>query len=326
MLNGALSLNAQRLDANETVFFERELASIEKRMFMVMFPERTILRILSVDSSDSPGAETYIGRIYEQTGMADFLAAYGAGDVPEVDVVGSEFIVRFYTLANQFGFDVQEIRAAALAGRPLEEWKAESAQMTHAQKWNELVWFGDANRKIDGILTQPNIPKGYSATVAGSTLWILADGTVNKTPDQINTDMTTVCSQIRVTSKNVENPDCLLMGISRYEYIASTYRATQSDKTILEAFEAAHPGIMVESVNELDNVPFDPVTGDPADPALNCMVAFDSKPRVSVIKGPIPFEMSPPDVRGFRYSMEARSRFGGFVIRYPIAYNIQVGQ
>lgn len=327
MLNGpTLSLNAQRLDANETVFFERELASIEAKMFLVMFPERSILRLLKVDTSDNPGAETYITRIYEQTGMADFLAAYGAGDVPSVDVVGSEQVGRFYTLSNQFGFDIQEIRAASMAGVPLEQWKAESAQMTHAQRWNNLVWFGDTTRNIYGILTHPNIPAGYSATVNSSTLWVNDDGTANKTPDEINADMSVLISQIRSTSLNVENGDTMLMGITRYEYVASTYRATNSDRTILEAFELAHPGLVIESVNELDAVPFDPVTGDPADPALNCMVAFNSDPRVSVIKGPIPFEMSPPDVSGFRYSIEARSRFAGFVVRYPIAWNIQVGQ
>ncbi len=321
-----LNLNQERLDANETAFFTRELASIEARMYEVMFPERTILRILKIDSSDNPGAETYISRIYEQIGMAEFLAAYGAGDVPAVDVVGSELIGRFYTLANKFGFDIQEIRAASMANVPLEQFKAESAQLTHSQKWNQLVWFGDTLRNIPGILTQPNVPKGYSATVAGSTLWILANGIVNKTPDQINEDMSKCVRDIRTVTKNVETAKVLLMGIDRYEYIGSTYRATNSDRTILEAFEKARPNIVIESVPELDNVPFDPVTGDPANPALNCMVAFDNDPRVSVIKGPIPFEMSPPDVNGFRYSIEARSRIGGWVVRYPLAWNVQVGQ
>ncbi len=324
MLTQATNLNRQRLDANETAFFERQLASIEARMYEVMFPERSILRMLKIDSSDNPGAETYISRIYEKIGMAEFLAAYSANDVPSVDVVGSELIGRFHTLANKFGFDIQEIRAASMAGVPLEQFKAESAQLTHSQKWNQIVWFGDTLRGIPGILNHPNIPAGYVATVNGHTEWLIA-GVANKTPDQINEDMSKLVRDVRTVTKNVENVDTFLLGIERYGYISSTYRATNSDKTILEAFEAAHKGIIVESVPELDLVPFDPVDGTPAPDGVNCMVTFNSEPRVSVVKGPIPFEMSPPDVRGFRYDIEARSRIGGFVVRYPLAWNIGVG-
>jgi len=320
-----LNMNRQRLDANETAFFERQLASIEARLYMVMFPERTILRLLSLDTSDNPGAETYICRIYEQVGMADFLAAYSAGDVPAVDVVGSELVGRFHTLANKFGFDLQEIRAAAMANTPLEQFKAEATQLSHSQKWNQLVWFGDTLRGMYGILTHPNIPKGYASSVNGSTKWLIS-GVPNKTPDQINADLSALVREIRSVSKNIEQADTLLLPITEYGYIADTYRATVSDKTILEAFENANPGLLVDSVPELEELTFDPVTGSPASTSdVHTMVAFSSIPRVSVIKGPIPFEMSPPDISGFRYDIEARSRIGGFVCRYPLAWNLKTG-
>ena len=318
-----MKLNSQRLDADETAFFERELTSIEARLYMVLFPERSILSILKIDSSDGIGAEQFLYRIYESIGMAQILASYAAGDLPTADIVGSEFVGRFYSFANKFEITIQEIRAAAFANVPIEQFKADTAQLAHSQAWNNAVWFGDVNHNLQGILTHPNVTKGYVATVSGHTNWVY-EGVANKTPDQINEDLSAPFRGIRSISKNVEMPNVLLMGIENFGYIADTMRSSVSDTSILEAFENRHPGLVVDSVPELDLVPFDPVTGD-AGSGTNCFVYLDNNPVKSVIKGPMPFEMFPPAINGLQYDIACHSRFGGFMTRYPLSVSVAVG-
>jgi hypothetical protein len=316
-----MKLNQQRLDASETAFFERQLTSIEARLYEVLFPERLLLSILKIDTSDGIGAEQFIYRIYEKIGMAQIIASYAAGDLPSVDVVGSEFTGRFYSYGNKFNYSIQEIRAASFANVPLEQWKADAAKLAHAQAWNQVAWFGDSKHNLQGLLTHPNVTKGYVATVSGHTEWT-TPGT--KTPDQINEDMSKLVRDIRTLSKNIEQAKILLMGIDRYGYISSTYRASNSDRTILEAFELAHPGLVVDSVPELDQCLIDPVTGS-VSAGINVMVALDNDPMKGCIKGPIPFEMIAPAMSGMQYEIPCHSRFGGFVARYPLAFNIGVG-
>jgi len=318
-----MKLNQQRLDAVETAFFERQLTSIEARLYEVLFPDQLLLSILKIDSSDGMGAEQFIYRIYEKIGMAQIIAAYASGDLPSVSVTGSEFTGRFYSIGNKFDYSIQELRAASMANLPLEQWKADAAKLAHTQLWNQIAWFGDSAHNLQGLLTHPNITKGYAATVTGHTEWIWS-GAANKSPDQILVDMGKPFRDIRTLSKGIEKAEILLIGIDRYGYINDTYRATNSDRTILEAFESSHPGVVVDAVPELDSALYDPVTGA-VSAGINIMVALDNDPMKGGLKGPIPFEMFPPAISGMQYEIACHSRFGGFVARYPLAYNIVAG-
>lgn len=315
-----MKLNKVHLDASETAFFTRQLASIEARLYKVLFPEQSILSMIQIDSSDGVGAEQFIFRMFENIGMAQIVASYAAGDLPSVDVVGSEFTGRFYSYANKFSHSIQEIRAAAFANVPLDQFKAEAAQMAHRQAWNNVVWFGDSAHNLVGILTHPNVTKGYAATVSSHTEW---QG-FSKTPDQIIADLANLHNGIRTLTKNIERPKIILMGIANYGYISDTFRATNSDRTILESFEKSHPGLVIDSVPELDACLIDPVTGS-ASAGINCVVAFDNDPSKAQIKGPIPFETFPPVISGMQYEVACHSRFGGFVTRYPLSVSIMAG-
>ena len=315
-----MKLNKQHLDAAESAFFTRQLASIEARIYQVLFPEQSILSMLKIDSSDGPGAEQFIYRMYEKIGMAQIIASYTAGDLPSADVAGSEFVGRFYSFGNKFSFSIQEIRAAAFANVPLEQFKADSAQLAHRQAWNNVVWFGDTAHNLTGILTHPNITKSHAATVSAHTEW---QG-FSKTPDQIIADMAGLFNGVRTLSKNIERPKVMLMGISNYGYISDTFRATNSDRTILESFEKNHPGLVIDSVPELDAVTFDPYDGSNS-AGINVVVVLDNDPMKAQIKGPIPFETFPPVVSGLQYDVSCHSRFGGFMTRYPLAHAIMSG-
>lgn len=327
MLRRPLSLNAVKLDADETAVFERTLASIEAKIYEVMFPERTILSLLDIDQSDNPGAETYISRIYEGVGMTEFVQAYGKGQSPRVDVVGSELIGRFFSLTATVTYDRQELRAAAMAGIPLETMKMDHVQLAHSQDWNRLVWFGDEARGILGILTHPNITKAHAASVGGHTEWEYTGGV--KPPKDINDDLSKPVRAVQTLTKKVERIDLLLLPVERFGYIQDTYISEAgvgiTAKTILESFRDRHPDIMVDSVPELDNVPFDPFDGEPVEGGINVMVGLSTEPRCARVKGPIPFEVAPPDVRGFQVDLETRSRFGGFVTNYPLSGYIMSG-
>jgi hypothetical protein len=129
-----------RLDANDLLFFKRQLEIIK----MKEYNEKNILlqasSLIPIDPDvRGEGIETITYRSYSKVGVAAFFGDYG-GSIPRVDVFGEEVSVKPKRYGAAYGFSVFEIKKAARAGENLRSRKANAAFRAMEEKTDNIIW------------------------------------------------------------------------------------------------------------------------------------------------------------------------------------------
>ncbi len=305
---------ATKLDADESIFFGRQLESVKAKSYDVMYPELKARTLIPVSYSAGPGAETIKYEQYDQVGMAKIIASY-ADDLPRADIKGKEFIASIKSIGASYGYSVQEIRAARYANKPLEQRRANAAKRAIMQKENQIAFMGDAASGLQGLLTHANITiytlpqdgvqNGTTASTAAAAKFI------NKTPDQVLRDLNAFANGIVATTFGVEAPDTLLLPIGTKNYLTSTARSQFSDASILKYFLDNQSFIKnVEWLNELSSL-----TGA----GVDSMLAYKRDPDKLTLEIPQDFEQFPAEPRGLEFMIACHERIGGVLVYYPLS-------
>ena len=299
------------LDAGETLFFERELESRKAQTYDVIRAPLKAFELIPVSSTAGAGAESIVYEQYDATGMAKIIANY-ADDLPRADVKGKEFVAKVKSVGNSYGYSLQEIRASQMAGKSLEQRKANAAARAQRELWNTTAWFGDAENGIPGWLTNVNVPSAaVAAGAATTTEW------ATKTPDEIIKDLNDAANGIVDLTNGAEQPDTIVLPIAQYTLIASTPRSSTSDTTILEYFLTNNPFInSVEWANELKGA----FTG-----ATDGFIVYRRDPDAIEFEMPVSFEQLPVQERGLEYVVNCHSRIAGTIVRYPLSQCFRYG-
>ena len=119
---------SQHFDANESIFFARELEHIKTKTYDKKFAALTATSVIPVSNEVNPGAESITYYQYEPTGMAKIISNY-ATDLPRADVKGKPFTSVVKGIGSSYGYSIQDVRAARMAGKPLEQRKANAARL-----------------------------------------------------------------------------------------------------------------------------------------------------------------------------------------------------
>jgi len=299
------------LDAEDTAFFARELEQVKSRLFDVVKAPLAANRLIPVDSTTSPGARTVVYSQFDAVGVAKIIANY-ADDMPMAEVTGKQFSSTLKGLGFGYSYSIEDIRAAQLAGLPLEQRRANQALRAHQEAMNRLAFFGDATHGIQGWLTNANIPA--SAVVNGaaaSPLWS------SKTPDEILRDLNSAVADIVSLSKGAEAPDTVVMPIKQYQQIAANPRSSTSDTTILQFFLGQSPHIRsVEWASELEGA----FPG-----ATDGFIVYQRSIDKMWQEVPVLFEQFPPQADNFAFKVPCHSKHGGTIVPYPLAQRFRYG-
>lgn len=315
-------VHAVNLDANESAFFARELEFVKSRSYDKRYPEYKAIRLIPVSTEAGPGAESITYRQFDTVGLMKLIANY-ADDLPRADVIGKEFTSPVRSLGGSYGYNLQEIRNAQMAGRPLTQRKADAARLAYEQTVNRLAWFARAadttSGGLTGLLYAANVTKGTVRQGPTSTAYKF----LLKTPDEVIYDLNRIVNNVIELTKGVEIPDTLLLPVAQYTHIATTRLAAGTDTTILEFFKRNNPNITaVEWVNELKDVTPLPSsltsTGD-------VMIAYRRDPMKLTLELPQMFEQLPVQERGLEYIVPTHARIGGVIVYYPLSISIIEG-
>lgn len=320
-------IQSQNLDANEALFFSRELEYLKARIYEIKYGVLKAVELIPVSFEAGPGAETIAYREFDRFGVARIIANY-ADDLPRADVKGELFVSRVQGIGASYGFSIQELRAAMMAGQPLEQRKANAVKQAHDTKLNSVAWFGDKAYGLQGLIYNPNITSSAAPDGNNSnTQWVPGGATADKTPDEILKDMNNLVNGIMEVTKGNEQPDTLIMPISNYTKISTTPRSATSDTTILEFFMKNNPFITeLTWVNELDDLAgngHDTVVGG-AD-SSNIMIAYRKHPDVLTLEIPQPFEQFAAQERNLEFVVPTHARIGGVIVYKPLAIAILEG-
>lgn len=320
-----------RNDGN-TAFFLRELESVKSQSYDVLKAPLKGMQLVPVDSTAGAGAESITYTQYDQTTLAQVIANY-ADDLPRADIAGKEFTARVKSIGNSYGFSIQDIRAAVMAGKPLQQRKADSALRGQQEIWNRILFYGDAKCNLQGWLTNPNIPRIMATEADGyETAWFDNDGIAQKTAQQMLDDLNNVVDSIVELTNENHRPNRLVLPLKHRNYIARTNAGNGTDTTILKFFVENNLYINnvndVVAANELSEAQLiaNGVSGSGAGQFEgNIMIAYEASPQNLTFEMPVPFEDFPPQERNLEFVVNCHSRVAGVLIYYPLSMAIMEG-
>jgi hypothetical protein len=298
-------LNRQTLDAAESAFFGRQLEFIQSKTYDQKFPPLKARRYLPVNNQVDNGSDVYTFRAFSQFGVAKILASY-SDDLPRADVKGQEFSVKVKALGSAYGYNVQEIRAAAKVGLDLDGKKATAARRAIEVLIDQMGFAGDGKTNCMGLANIPNagtftVPDGGSGTD-----W------AHKTPLQILSDLNGIENKIVVDTNENEIPDTILLPLSQYQLIATTPMSQDIPTvTILEYFLRTSQYVKnVDVWNKLDGA---------GTAGADRMVCYRRDPDALELIIPQEFEQFPPQQEGLEWEVPCHARCAGVVAYYPLS-------
>lgn len=305
---------AQRLDANEQIFFNRQLEKIKTQTYDMRYPALKCRELIPVSFEAGPGTKSITYRQFDQAGMAKIIAN-PSSDLPRVDISGKEFTSPVKPLGDAYGWNLFDIRAAMKVGLDLNNRLASAAKRAMLQAENKIAFFGDSENNLPGLLSNPNIP---SASV-------LNDGSgsstnfASKDADKILRDLDECFWGPFNNTNGVEMANTLLLPPNQFALIASK-RVPDLSTTVLDHFlktkRDANTPVDVTWCNELKG----------AGPGgVDIMVAYDRSPDKLTLEIPTDFEQLPVEARGIEFIVNCIETIGGVIIYYPLSVNISEG-
>lgn len=307
-------LNLPHLDANESVFFLRELEFVKAKSYDKKYANLKARMLIPVSSEAEPWADAIVYESYDQVGFAKLIAGYSE-DLPRADISGTEHINPVKSLACSYGYNIMEIRKSRAKGKSIEQRKANAAKRAILEKENSIAFLGDDSVNLKGFLNHPNLPEATLAAdgTGNVTTWVGAGDVALKTPSQILRDMHAVANAVVSQSKGVEVPDTMLLPLSRFLYVSSTpFTASDSlGTTILDMFLKQSQYIKnVDWLNELETA---------GDGGLKRMIAYRRDPEALTLEIPQDFEQFDPQPDNLEFVIPCHSRIGGVLFYYPLS-------
>lgn len=294
------------VDGIDSAFIERQLEAVKAKTYDVKYPNLQARSLLPVSHETPSGAETVKFNSFDMVGMAKIVASY-ADDFPRADVRVAEVRQVIKSIASAYGFNVQELRAAQMAGLPLEQRKANSARRAIEQKIDSIAALGDTVNGLTGLLNIANaltytIPNGAAGHQAWST----------KTGLEILADMNLAASKIVSTTNDVEHPSTMVLPINQFAIISMTPVNTGIPATVLEHFLKSSPWVK-------EVLPWYRMTNAGAGGNTDRMLLYDKDPDHLWLEMPQEFEQFPAQQKGLEFMVPCHARCGGVLCAYPLS-------
>ena len=296
-----------RLDSNESVFFNRELAYVKAKSYDAKYAELKGLSLIPISTEAGAGVNEIIFHQYRGVGFAKVIADY-AKDFPRVDIYGEEKAVKVKGIGDSYGYSIKEIRASQRTGKNLDQRRAITARRAHDEMMNRMALKSNTADGTFGLLDFPGITE----------VTLQADGTnssktwASKTPDQIVRDINDLVSAVMEPTSAREVPDTLLLPIAQYNDIATRRIGEAGEKTLMRYILDNSPYIKkIDWLSELKNFG--------AGGTNRALVGrFDEEHLTLEI--PQPFEQFEAQQEGMEFTIPCHSECAGTIIYYPLAF------
>jgi hypothetical protein len=340
-----LAATGQRFDSASTAMFLRELTYVYQQTYDVKYADTVARKILAVDNRVNPGAESFVWRQYNHVGTAKVVDSY-AEDFPNVEIFGAELQTRIVSLGASYQYTMQDMRAASMAGLPLETRKAEAARKAIENAVEAIAAFGDAAAATSvggqygavgtaaqtgdtiryyGLTNSPSILN--AAPASGSypgvpsvtnTNYTSLNWTLNSTAvSDILGDVNAMQNCMFTLSLGVHKGDTLLLPTAVMSALATKARSvTFTDDSILQYIQKQSPWIkevIYWPMLDVAGLKQDGVTVGPR------VMLIEKKPENQQLIIPQEFEQLPPQMVNMAFKIPCHMRIGGVSVRYPLS-------
>ena len=214
-----------RVERKDEMLLQRDLEAIDDVLYEPKEEELIVRTFLDVYDNIPEHAETYMYDKYERQGSAK-RSATGADDVPYVDNDKERISQKVISIENAFKIEKQELRAARANGRNVDTEKAETARRYTAENENDLVFLGDSELGIPGLVNADGI----------NTYDVPDDSDSDGTEWQYKTGKEMIAdireARAKVNANDGFMADTLILPSEQYEMLAKPYNDYNSN-TIL---------------------------------------------------------------------------------------------
>jgi hypothetical protein len=307
-----------RDDANESVMFARELEHVHAETLDIEYPELSARKLIPVDTSVPTGAATHTWQQYDYVGEAKEVDDY-ANDFPNVEVSGAQFTFKIASIGASYQYSIQDLRAAAMAKKPLEAMKAKAVRDVMENKLEKIAARGSAAFGLTGLFNMTSVPTftlpnadwfNVTTEVAGSA-----------TTDEIQADVAYALNKIWTDTKTLYSAPgsrsmTMLIDTKTYAYLQSKPQSpTFKDSTIADfllrtctALKEIVPWLQADQGAAADGATVVPR-----------MLVYPKDPMVLRFGIPQEFEQLPPQLRGMAFINNCHMRTYGVTALRPLA-------
>lgn len=295
-----------RLDAEESIFFARQLQHIKRQIWDIDFPTLKARMLIPISREADPGDNSIVYREFEKVGVAKIISTY-ADDLPRIDIQGRETVAVVRSIGASYGFSRQDIRAARKAGVNLSSRKASDTREAFLREENSIAWEGAPNYGITtGMINNAN----------ATLVTLPADGTgattefANKTADQIIRDLLSIIFAPFENTFGIEQPNTMLLPLSVWRIVNTTPRGN-TDTSVLEYVKKNAPFMSkFDWLNELT---------DAGAGGEDRIMVYMASPDKVTLEIPMDFTEYEPQARNLEWVIPTEGRTAGVIVYKPLS-------
>jgi len=294
----------RKQDDAQGIFFQQQLTLIEQSLFQKKYPEKFGRKLVPLDNQGGPGVAFRKWRMLDRIGTAKAINNY-ADNLPMVSLSGQEFSARVKDYGIGFRWTIREIDEARFAGQPLDTMLANAARDGYEDTFDDLVFNGDVDNGVQGLMDPPTIPIYTPGTSSGSG----DDTWPNKTGEEMIADVRSLVSGIKTLTKQTQAANLVWMSPERLDLLRTT-NINSTDKTILAYLQGAFPGVIFDECSRLSTMG---VGG------VQRMLAMQQDKDVLYFWEPQPYTTYPAQWENLAVKVPAKGAVGGCIVRRPLA-------
>lgn len=278
-----------------------DLQVIDNKIYEANKEELIARQLISLKTDVPAGAETYAYDMMTRSGAAKILAN-GADDLPMVDADLRRSSVNIYSIATSMSISVQEVRQAAMNSMNIDAAKADICRRAIAEKENQLAFIGDKDYNIQGLTNAEGIQvQAADNGAAGTATW------ATKTPKEIVKDIRKAKNAVNKLPGHTA--DTLVLTPEGFEALEEVYNE-YSDKTILDFIRSQGWFSRIIQTSDFNGVGLG---------GTDSFMVFDSSPGVVQLLLPMDIVRHETEYKFPNHKVPFEERFGGVIVRYPLA-------
>lgn len=295
-------MNTFRNDVAQVAMRSMDLEALDNTLYTPKYAELKARSVMDLKTDIPAGAETYAYDVMSRSGVAKIIGN-SSDDVPLVDIDMRRESSRIYSIVTAYRVSVQELRAAQMTNYPVDSAKAGVARRAVAEKENNLVWIGDPDYNIKGLVNMTGIQTtSVSAGAGGDTEWS------GKTGAEIVEDVRRTRSLITILPSMADAPLTLALPSAAYEEAGKRY-SDIDPRTVLE---------VIRSYNWFDEIISVPDLSGKGTAGSNCMLIFDAAMENMQLVLPMDLMRHEPEWKYPHYKFVVEERCGGALVRFPM--------
>ncbi len=300
-----MSNQQQRADANESIFFARDLEFQESTVYEKKYPQIKFRQLFPVNNQGGAAVLFVTYKMLDKTGIAQVITDY-AQDLPRVNLSGIEVTKQVFSVADSAVYSQREVDAAMATGTNLDSTLLSTMREAYERKLDEIASTGHVRSGLEGFNTNGNIPIIAPGTSAG----VGDDTWPNKTIDEIILDFSSAYNAVPANSSNVHEPNTFMLSPERLALLGQL-RITGTAEPLSTFLAKAYPGCSFLTWHRMSTA------SAAGAQRLACGVRSSD---VLEFREPMPFRIYPLERKGLTYTYSGEGRTAGMVVRYPLAW------